>query len=129
MVYFYCLVGHTREKCGERHCRIFETALISPVRICNLDRKLRSPHLVRIAMYFRSNFMEKCKYTFLESSHHPETKNQCFHLNEKLFGPPSWIAKWTPSNSCFDNISHAKQNRKSILVAMTTFLAVGKRMD
>ena len=46
------------------------------------------------------------------------------HLNGKLFGPPSWIAKWTPSNRCFGNISHVKQYRKSILVAMTTFLAV-----
>ena len=66
---------------------------------------------------------------FLESSDIPETKNQCCHLNGNLFGPPSWIAKWTPSNSFFDNILHAKQYRKSISVAMTTFLAVGKRMD
>ena len=68
-------------------------------------------------------------YTFLGSSALSETKNQCFHLNGKLFGPPSLVAKWTPSNSCFDNISHAKQYRNSIVVAMTTFLAMVIRMD
>ena len=39
------------------------------------------------------------------------------------------ISKLTPSISCFDIISQAKQYRISIVLAMATPLGVGKRMD
>ena len=42
----------------------------------------------------RSSFVKSCnKYIFLESSDILENKNQCFHLNGKLFDPPIWILK------------------------------------
>ena len=72
--------------------------------------------LVRVAMSREKRsfifYGEMQIYTFLESSDIPETKNQCCHLNGKLFGPLFWISKWTPSNSWFDNrpISQTKQH-------------------
>ena len=52
-----------------------------------------------------------------------------FPFERKTFWSAILDRKMDTYNSCFDNISHAKQYRNSILVAMPTFLAVAKWMN
>ena len=63
-------------------------------------------------------------YTFLESSDIPETKNQCFHLNAKRFGPPIWISNGPPQISGFDIISQTKHHSNAITRDMLTIVWV-----
>ena len=78
-------------------------------------------------MYFRSNFVESCNQIHFwkaETSLKPK-----FPFERNTFWSAILDRKMETSNRCFDNISHAKQYRNSILVAMPTFLALGKWMD
>ena len=85
--------------------------------------------IVRVAMYFRSTFVESCNQIHFwkaETSLKPKTN---FPFERKTFWSAILDRKMDTSSSCFDNISHAKQYRNSIVVAMAMFLAVGKCLD
>ena len=65
-------------------------------------------------------------YTFLESSDLSETKNQCFILTENVLVRHIGSQNGHRLTAVLTILSHAKQYRNSILVDMTTCLAVGK---
>ena len=90
----------------------------------------RTRLLVRVAIYFRSNFVESCNQIhFWKAETSLKQKKPMFPFERKTFWSAILDRKMDKYNSCFDNISHAKQYTNSILVAMPTFLAVGKWMD
>ena len=86
-------------------------------------------NIVRVAMYFRANFVESCNQIHFLKAETSLKPKKMFPFERKTVWSAILDRKMDTSSSCFDNISHAKQYRNSILVAMPTFLAVGKWMD
>ena len=81
-------------------------------------------------MYFRSYSMEKCKYIhFWNAQTFLQPKTNVSILRENVLVRHLGLQNGHRLTAVL-TISRTLNNyRKSILVAMTTFLAVGKRMD
>ena len=61
----------------------------------------------------RSYFWRVVSVYIFESSDLSETKNQCFHLNGKRFGPPIGFQNGPPQISGFDKKSLKHSNTRT----------------